>query len=133
MTSLSHWLAVGVGAAAGAWLRWLLALAFNPLFPNLPPGTLIANGVGGLLIGVAVEAFAGNSNVSPELRLLIVTGFLGGLTTFSTFSAEAVGLMAKREISWALLHIGAHLLISLLMTGAGIWLVRALRAPSLGS
>lgn len=131
MTSWSHWLAVGAGAALGAWTRWLLALALNPLFPNLPPGTLVANAVGGLLIGVAVEAFAGNPNVPPELRLLVVTGFLGGLTTFSTFSAEAVGLMVKREIGWALAHISSHLASSLVMTGVGIWLVRALRgAPA---
>lgn len=127
MTTWTHWFAVGAGAAVGAWTRWLLALALNPLFPQLPPGTLLANAVGGLLIGIAVESFAGNPSVSPELRLLIVTGFLGGLTTFSTFSAEAVGLMAKRDIGWALAHIGSHLLTSLLLTGVGMWLVRSLR------
>lgn len=127
MTSWTHWFAVGAGAALGAWTRWLLALALNPLFPNLPPGTLVANAVGGLLVGIAVEIFTGNPNVPPELRLLVVTGFLGGLTTFSTFSAEAVGLMARRELGWALAHVGSHLTTSLLMTGAGIWLVRALR------
>lgn len=130
MTSLSHWLAVGVGAAFGAWARWLLALALNPLFPNLPPGTLVANGVGGLLIGIALEAFAGNPGVAPEVRLLAVTGFLGALTTFSTFSAEAVGLLGRREYGWALAHVGGHLLLSLIMTGVGIWLVRALRGSA---
>lgn len=132
MTSLSHWLAVGIGAAFGAWTRWLLALALNPLFPNLPPGTLVANGVGGLLIGIALEVLGGNPAFPPEVRLLVVTGFLGALTTFSTFSAEAVGLIAKREIGWALAHIGGHLVLSLVMTGAGIWLVRALRGTPVG-
>ena len=133
MTSWTHWLAVGGGAALGAWTRWLLALALNPLFPSLPPGTLVANGVGGLLIGVAVELFAGNPNVPPEVRLLVVTGFLGGLTTFSTFSAEAVGLLAKRELGWALAHIGTHLLLSLTMTAVGIWAVRTLRGGTTAS
>ncbi len=127
MTSWTHWCAVGVGAALGAWIRWLLAIALNPLFPSLPLGTLIANAVGGLLIGVAVEFFTGNSSVPPEVKLLVITGFLGGLTTFSTFSAEAVGLMAKQQIGWAMAHIGAHLATSLTLTAVGIWMVRMLR------
>ncbi|MSQ59909.1 MAG: fluoride efflux transporter CrcB [Betaproteobacteria bacterium] len=108
-------------------MRWLLALAFNPLFPNLPLGTLAANATGGFFIGVAVEYFTGNAAVPPEVKLLVVTGFLGGLTTFSTFSAEAVGLIAKQQIGWALAHAGAHLAASLTLTAAGIWVVRLMR------
>ncbi len=127
MTSWTHWCAVGAGAAAGAWMRWLLALALNPLFPNLPLGTLAANATGGLFIGVAIEFFTGNSSVPPEVKLLVVTGYLGGLTTFSTFSAEAIGLLVKQQIGWALVHIGAHLTTSLALTAVGIWVVRLMR------
>ena len=108
-------------------MRWLLALALNPLFPSLPLGTLAANAIGGFFIGVALEFFAGNFSVPPELKLLVVTGFLGGLTTFSTFSAEAIGLLNKQMIGWALAHIGAHLAASLTLTATGIWIVRMMR------
>jgi fluoride exporter len=126
--SWTYWCAVGAGSAVGAWVRWLLAIAFNPLFPNLPLGTLIANGAGGLMIGLALEFFAGSTTVPPEVKLLVVTGFLGGLTTFSTFSAEAVGLIARQQFGWACIHVISHLLISLALTGAGIWIVRLARA-----
>ncbi len=93
-------LAVGIGAALGALLRWLLGLSLNALWPTLPPGTLLANLLGGYLIGVAMAVFAQHPQITPAWRLFIVTGFLGGLTTFSTFSAEvAVLLQAGRP--WA--------------------------------
>ena len=85
---------VGLGAAIGAWLRWLLSLGLNTVFPLLPLGTLVANMVGGYLMGLAMGIIALGGMVSPELRLLVITGFLGGLTTFSTFSAESVNLFS---------------------------------------
>ncbi len=124
----SGFVAVGIGAAFGAWLRWILGLWLNPLFSFLPLGTLAANLGGGFLIGVAIEWLGLRSDLPPEVRLLLVTGFLGGLTTFSTFSAEAVGLMAKGHGGWAFAHIGAHLAGSLICTWLGIHAVRALMA-----
>ena len=94
-------LAVGAGAALGAWLRWGLSVALNHLTPNLPLGTLASNIIGGYLIGVAVEVLVHHSVLSPEWRLFIITGFLGGLTTFSTFSAEAVNLLSRDQYAWA--------------------------------
>jgi CrcB protein len=119
-------LAVSVGAALGALLRWSLGLWLNPVFPTLPLGTLAANLIGGLLVGVASAAFAHHAALPPEWRLLIITGFLGGLTTFSTFSAEVVALIARHEHWWALGTAGAHLIGSLVLTGIGILLANAL-------
>lgn len=116
--------AVGAGAAIGAWLRWALDLGLNALLPNLPLGTLTANLIGGFLIGVAVELFTLHPVVPPEVRLFVITGFLGGLTTFSTFSAEVVDLLQRQQYGWAFALIGAHLLGSLLMTLVGIAAVR---------
>ena len=118
--ALYAFLAVGIGAALGAWLRWGLGLWLNPAVPNLPLGTLSANLVGGYLIGLAVAFFAQYSAVSPEWRLLIITGFLGGLTTFSTFSAETVTLLLRGQYAWGAGIITAHLGGSLLMTVLGI-------------
>jgi CrcB protein len=120
-------LAVGVGAALGAWLRWWLGLLLNPVFPTLPYGTLAANLIGGYLIGVAVELFIHHPGIPPEVRLFIITGFLGGLTTFSTFSAEAVGLLTRQQYAWASALILSHLLGSLAMTILGIMTVKAMR------
>ncbi len=119
-------IAISVGAALGALLRWWLAVALNGLFPALPPGTLAANLVGGYLIGVAVAFFA-QAALPPEWRLFVVTGFLGGLTTFSTFSAEVTTLLQQGRIGWALGAISAHVAGSLVMTLAGIASVHAFR------
>ena len=121
-------LAVGGGAAVGAWLRWGLGLALNPLFPTLPLGTLAANLLGGLLMGFAMELVMRHALLSPELRLLATTGFLGGLTTFSTFSAEITTLLTRGEWFWAAVGIAMHVAGSLIMTLAGILLMRALFA-----
>lgn len=120
--------AVGAGAAIGAWMRWGLGIALNPLFPTLPLGTLAANLLGGLLMGVAMELIIRHAIMSPELRLFATTGFLGGLTTFSTFSAEITTLLIRREWLWTTIGIVAHVAGSLLMTVAGIMLARALFA-----
>jgi CrcB protein len=112
--------AIGLGAALGAWLRWGLGLWLNPALPELPLGTLSANLVGGYLIGLAVAFFMQHPGLSPEWRLLIITGFLGGLTTFSTFSAETVTLLVRGQYAWCMGIIAAHLGGSLLMTLLGM-------------
>lgn len=119
-------LAVGAGAALGAWLRWVLALTLNALLPTLPLGTLAANLIGGYLVGVAVEYFFQQGALPMEVRLFVITGFLGGLTTFSTFSAEAVGLLLQSRYGWATLLISTHVIGSIAMTVLGISTVRGL-------
>ncbi|MBI5721139.1 MAG: fluoride efflux transporter CrcB [Burkholderiales bacterium] len=113
-------LAVALGAVLGAWLRWGLAVWLNGQFPSLPPGTLIANLAGGYLIGVVIALLAQQPALPPEWRLFLVTGFLGALTTFSTFSAEVVGLLHQGRLGWALLTVTTHVLGSLAMTLAGL-------------
>ncbi|HEX7054814.1 MAG TPA: fluoride efflux transporter CrcB [Burkholderiales bacterium] len=112
-------LAVGGGAAVGAWLRWWLSAALNAMLPSLPLGTLAANLIGAYLIGVAFAAFTYFETLSPELRLLVVTGFLGGLTTFSTFSAEAAELVARAQYGWTAVLLASHVVGSIVLTLAG--------------
>jgi fluoride exporter len=112
--------AVSVGSSLGALLRWWLGMRLNAQFPPIPPGTLAANLIGGYVVGVAVAFFATFSALAPEWRLLVITGFCGGLTTFSTFSAEVVTLLQQGRGSWALTAMATHLVGSLLMTLAGI-------------
>lgn len=119
-------LAVSLGAALGALLRWMLGLKLNSLLPSMPPGTVVANLVGGYIIGAAIAFFANTPGVAPEWRLLIITGFCGGLTTFSTFSAEVVVLLQQGRLVWAMGTIATHLAGSLLMTLAGLWSVHGL-------
>lgn len=116
--------AVALGAALGAWLRWGLSYWLNPRLEQLPLGTLTANVVGGYLVGIAVAVFAAHPALPPFWRLLLVTGFLGGLTTFSTFSAENVALLGSGAWGGAILHAGLHLVGSLVATAAGIASVR---------
>lgn len=122
--NLISFLAVGFGAFAGAVLRWALGLALNPILPALPLGTLAANLVGGLIMGLAMGLFAHYEALPIAWRLAVMTGFLGGLTTFSTFSGETVTLFLREQYAWTLTIIAAHLFGSLLMTLAGIGLVR---------
>ncbi len=112
-------LSISIGASAGAVLRWLLGLSLNSLFPTLPPGTLAANLLGGYLIGLAIAFFAGHPGLAPEWRLMIITGFLGGLTTFSTFSAEVTVLIQEGRLIWAGLAASIHVIGSLTMTILG--------------
>ena len=121
----AQWLAVGVGAALGAWVRWGLGVALNASM--LPMGTLIANLSGGLLMGMAMAYFA-SSAAQDSARLLVMTGFLGGLTTFSAFSAEAFNFLHKQQYAWAVSHILSHVVGSLLMTAIGFTLVHYLRS-----
>jgi CrcB protein len=118
--------AIGIGAMLGAWLRWALSYWLNPKLEHLPLGTLSANLIGGYLVGIAVAVFAADPALPPFWRLLVVTGFLGGLTTFSTFSAENVALIGNGQWGGAFLHACLHLLGSLVATAAGIATVRAL-------
>lgn len=113
-------LAISFGSALGALLRWLLGTKLNSLFPAIPPGTVAANLIGGYIIGVAIAYFAQAPEIAPEWRLLIVTGFCGGLTTFSTFSAEVVTLLQQGRLSWAMGAIVVHVTGSLLATLAGL-------------
>ena len=113
-------LAIGIGAALGALLRWGLSVWLNGLLPQLPPGTLAANVVGGYLIGLAMVFFTQQVQLPPEWRLFVITGFLGGLTTFSTFSAEVMRLLQDGRLAWAGAAMAAHLAGSLLATWAGM-------------
>ena len=117
--------AVAIGAVLGAWLRWGLATWLNPANPNLPYGTLAANLGGGYAIGIAVAYFASHASLAPEWRLACITGFLGALTTFSTFSAESVELLLAGRYGAATLHSGAHLFGSIVATLMGIVTYRA--------
>lgn len=120
-------LAIAAGATLGAWARWGLALWLNSLHGSVPMGTLAANLIGGYLVGVAVAGFGTYPGLSPEWRLFVITGLLGGLTTFSTFSAETVLLLQREQYGWAFTVIGLHLVGSLAMTVLGLMTVRGLR------
>ena len=113
-------IAVGGGALAGAWLRWWLAIRMNPIFPTLPFGTLTANLVGGYVIGLAVGAVNLDLGLSPQARLFLMTGFCGGLTTFSTFSAETYELLSRGQLAWGLGEIAIHVIGSLIATTLGV-------------
>ena len=122
--NLLGFLAVGAGAAVGAWLRWWFGIVLNPVLPTLPLGTLAANLVGGFLMGLAMGFISHFEALPPEARLFVTTGFLGGLTTFSTFSAETATLILHGQYGWTALLILAHVVGSVLMTFAGIWALR---------
>ena len=120
-------LSICAGASLGALLRWFLAGRLNPSHPFLPPGTLAANLIGGYLVGVAIALFAARPDLPPQWRLFVITGFLGGLTTFSTFSAEVVTQLQQGRAGWALVIAVVHLAGSLLLTALGIATVSWLR------
>lgn len=124
--TFAGFIAVGIGAAVGAWLRWGLTIWLNARHPLFPLGTFTANAVGGFLVGVAIAYFAKHPDLSIEWRLLVITGFLGGLTTFSTYSAEVMALIERSEIGWALAVAGSHLAVSLLLTALGLYAYRSL-------
>ena len=120
-------LSIAAGATLGALLRWVLAGRFNPLHPSLPLGTLAANLIGGYLIGIAVAYFAERPDMSPEVRLFVITGFLGGLTTFSTFSAEVVMQIHEARFLAAFTTALVHMLGSFALTALGIATVHYLK------
>ncbi len=123
---LSGAAAVGLGAALGALLRWMLALWLNPLHEGVPPGTWVANVAGGYMVGLAVAWFAQQPDLAPQWRLFVITGFLGGLTTFSTFSVEVVAPLQQGRLGTALAVVALHLGGSLLATWAGMLTVQGL-------
>ena len=112
-------LAVAVGAVLGAWLRWALSLWLNTADRVMPWGTLVANVAGGLMIGLAVAWFARHPQIDPAWRLFALTGFLGALTTFSTFSIESLGMLQRGAFGLALVHSGLHLFGSLAAAAIG--------------
>ncbi|RUO80988.1 fluoride efflux transporter CrcB [Idiomarina tyrosinivorans] len=113
-------LAVALGASGGAILRWLISLGFNSAYQTVPLGTLIANLLGGYLMGLALAFFSHQAAVGAEWRLFVITGFLGSLTTFSAFSAEVTVLIQQSRMFWAAGAISAHVIGSLLMTMLGL-------------
>jgi len=119
-------LAVGVAAALGAIMRWRLGVLLNPVFGPIPLGTLAANLIGGFLAGICLEYFARNAALPPEVRLAATTGFLGGLTTFSAFSAETAALLLRRDYLWSAMIAGVHLIGSLSLTLLGVYCMRLL-------
>ena len=123
--SFAGFVAVGLGGMLGCWLRWILGMLLNPVFPTLPLGTLAANLIGGIVMGLVMALFSHFPGVPHALHLFATTGFLGGLTTFSTFSAEANTLLLRRQTRWAFIHIVAHLAGTLSLTMLGIVLVRS--------
>ena len=120
------WLAVGLGAAIGAWLRWGLGMLMNQVHQHIPLGTLVANLAGGYVIGLAMAFFSTHNGISPEWRLFAITGFLGGLTTFSTFSAETALMLQRGEYVWAALQIVLHVAGAILLCMAGFASYRCL-------
>ncbi len=111
--------AISLGAVFGSLTRWGLGLGLNAYFPTMPLGTLAANLIGGYFIGIFLFIFASLPSLAPEWQLFIITGFLGSLTTFSTFSAEVTTLIQQQRFAWAFGVICLHVLGSLLFTSAG--------------
>lgn len=120
-------LALAIGSIVGGFSRWWLGLKLNTLFPTIPPGTLAANLIAGYVIGAAVGVFAQFPGLAPEWRLLIITGFCGGLSTFSTFSSEVVTLLQRGQLAWAVGEICIHVVGSLAMTLAGIVTIQLIK------
>jgi len=112
--------AISIGASCGALLRWWFGMRLNAVFPTIPMGTLASNLIGGYVIGVAIAFFTSFSAIAPEWRLFVMTGFCGGLTTFSTFSAELATLLQQGRALWTVAAIMAHVGGSVLMTFAGM-------------
>ncbi|MEX3954964.1 fluoride efflux transporter CrcB [Trinickia sp. EG282A] len=117
-------LSIFIGAGLGALLRWVLSLSLNAVFPTVPLGTFASNMIGGYLIGVAIVFFTAKAGIPPEWRLFVITGFMGGLTTFSTFSAEVVTLLSQGQIGWAVAASAMHMLGSFTLTALGMWTAR---------
>ena len=124
--TLSSYLALCIGSLIGASLRWLAQILLNPLLPTLPLGTLLVNLGGGLAIGMAVGVFQSSPNIAPQWRVLVIPGVLGGLTTFSSFTAESMLLLQEGRAGWAFAHASAHVLGALVACFAGYALVQKL-------
>ena len=127
MDLVRSFIAVGSGAAIGAWMRWGLSTWLNPSRSPIPLGTLAANLVGGYVVGIALGWITLRPGIAPDWRLFLVTGLLGGLTTFSTFSAEIVQHLTRQQYGTAVLGVALHLFGSLLLTALGLYTYRVLR------
>lgn len=125
---VSSFLAVAFGGALGCVARWLLGNALNLVFPAIPPGTLAANLLGAYLVGISIAYFGAHPELPSQWRLLVITGFLGGLTTFSSFSGEVVLLLRQDRLAMACAAMGLHLGGSLLLTFAGMATASLLRS-----
>lgn len=125
--NFTNTLMVGIGAALGAWCRWGAGIAFNAILPSFPLGTLLANLIGGLLMGVAMGLIGLGSLDHPSLRLFVTTGFLGGLTTFSAFTGESLSLLHRHEYFMATVHACSHVFGALLMAAIGVALIEYLK------
>lgn len=121
-------LAVFIGGGTGSVARWFLSMRFNPMHQVIPLGTLTANLIGAFIIGMGLAWFNRMTHIDPMWKLLVTTGFCGGLTTFSTFSAEVVFLLQDGRINWALGNIAVNMLGSLAMTALAFWLFSAVSA-----
>ena len=115
-------IAVFIGGGTGSVARWLLSMRFNPLHQAIPMGTLAANLIGACIIGMGLAWFNRMTNIDPMWKVLITTGFCGGLTPFSTFSAEVVFLFQEGRMGWALTNIAVNMLGSFAMTAIAFWL-----------
>lgn len=124
--TFSSYLALVAGSLIGATLRWLAQILLNPLLPTLPLGTLLVNVVGGFMIGMAVGVFQASPNLAPQWRVLVIPGVLGGLTTFSSFTAESMLLLQEGRAGWAFAHASAHVFGALVACFAGYALVQKL-------
>ena len=113
--------AISLGASLGAVLRWTFGILLNPIYFAIPLGTVFANLLGGYLIGLALAVFEQHAEIAPEWRLLIITGFLGGLTTFSTFSAEVTKMLHDGSFAVAFGTILIHVVGSIMLTILGIY------------
>ncbi|MFM7810496.1 MAG: fluoride efflux transporter CrcB [Acinetobacter junii] len=120
-------ISIALGSILGAWLRWLIGLKLNPIFPAIPLGTVIVNFIGGFIIGFAISYFS-QSALSPNYKLFVITGFCGALTTFSTFSAEIITLLQQGKLSYAVAAIVIHVIGSLVFTLIGMSLHQWLSA-----
>lgn len=123
-SAMYAWIWIALGASLGAWLRWGLNISLNTLFPTLPCGTLAANWLGGLLVGILIELFHQGIIVDERVKLGLITGFLGGLTTFSTFSAEAIYLLSSAQVFWFFILVASHLIGSMALTAFGMYIVK---------
>ena len=120
-------ISIALGSILGAWLRWLIGLKLNPIFPAIPLGTVTVNFIGGFIIGFAISYFS-QSALSPNYKLFVITGFCGALTTFSTFSAEIIALLQQGKLSYAVAAIVIHVIGSLVFTLIGMSLHQWLSA-----
>lgn len=128
LLNITNAFAIALGATLGAWIRWILGMFFNHLLTNLPIGTLLANLSGGLMVGITLGFIGLGTLDNQSVRLFITTGFLGGLTTFSSFTGESLILLQKQEYCWAAIHTCSHVFGALFMASLGYIFVQYLRA-----